>query len=455
MSLKLRLGLNQKIALSQRLRQSLSILSLSYEELLKAIQQELLENPFLSEVKSPKGFDSSNFQMPLPRTNHNKTGPVSQVFSAELLSEPESLRSYILKQVDMSFFPKEVKAVMLCLISYLDDRAYLNLDIEELSKREKIPLFLVEQSLKALQSLEPVGLGGRDLKECLLIQLRHKKEDTKQAQQIVQHHLQNIKEKKFRAIAYDLNISLEDCMKYCRMIQSLEPFPGRNFSPQPTTFIRPDIYIYKQNSTYYVTLNQEEFPRLRVSSEYRRSIKRSGQFKPQEQKYFRDKIISAHWFLYSVKQRQEKIKKIAYYLIHNQRDFLEKGSAHLKPLRMQDMAEALSVHVSTISRAVYNKYAWTPQGMVDLRSFFQKGLKTENGAFVSKQKIKQAIKQWVKEEKPSQPLSDKQLKDKVYEKFHICLLRRSVSLYRSSMGIPPIRVRRLGYSHSLDHSPAS
>ena len=454
MPLKLSLSFNQKLTISHRMQQSLSVLSLSHEELNQAIQQELLENPLLETMESmdsspseTNNFEISRFRMyDSLEASYKKDKKYSQAFAEDLLSEPVSLKSYVLKQVEMSFFPRKVKVLLPLLISYLDDRAYLDLDIEELAEKEKIPFRLLQESLQALQSLEPIGLGGRNLKECLLIQLRHRKEGTKNTGLIVKHHLQNIKEKKYKAIAYDLNISLEETIKLCKVIQSLEPNPARNFSSQPTVFIRPDLYIYKQGQNYHVILNKENTPELKFSYRYASFIKSRGQLKPQEKKYLSEKTTSAHWFIRAIQQRQEKIRKMAYYLIERQREFFEKGSSYLKPLKMQDLADEMAVHVSTISRAVNNKYAYTPQGMVSLKCFFQKGLMTEKGDFVSIARIKEFVRKWIKEENPNNPLSDGQIRDKVYDCFHVHLLRRSISQYRSSMNIPPIRTRKL---HSL------
>ena len=456
MSLKLIYKLNQKFIMSQRMQQSLSVLSLSHDDLNKAIQEELMENPLLEAIDSKDSLSSEkkaaeiiNFRMfDSLEPSYKKIKTSSQSFMEDFLTEPVSLESHILKQVEMSFFSKKVKIILPFLISYLDDRAYLNLDLEELSKTEKIPLSLLKESLTALQSLEPIGLGGRNLEECLLIQLRHKKKDTKNTCLIVKNHLQNLKEKKYRAIAYDLNISLEETMKLCKVIQSLDPYPARNFSSQPTVFIRPDLYIYKQGEDYRVILNQENIPELRFSHDYAKHIKKTGKLKSQEKQYLTEKTQSAHWFIRAIQQRQEKIKKIAYYLIEYQKDFFEKGPSYLHPLRMQDLADQISVHVSTISRAVNNKYAYTTQGIVSLRSFFPKGLMTKTGDCISIKRIKESIKEWIRDEDSRDPLSDGQIRDKVYEKFHVYLLRRSISQYRSSMDIPPLQTRKLIFSNS-------
>lgn len=450
MPLKLNLGLKQKLTMTHRMQQSLSLLSLSHEELNQAIQQELLENPLLEAVEpedsDKKNLGNFNFRMhdsleaDFKKHKKSSPGPVE-----DQIKEPVSLKSHVLKQAEMSFFPKKIKMTLPLLISYLDERGYLDLDIRDLSKREGFPLGLLEESLKALQSLEPAGIGGRNLKECLLIQLRHKKGEHKKANLIVEQHLQNIRKKKYKLIAYDLNISIQESLRLCRLIQSLEPIPARNFSSQPTVFIRPDLYIYKHQGDYHVIFNKEDLPGLRFSSQYVKSIRGSGKLKPMERKYLNEKTSAAHWFIRAIRQRQEKIKKIASYIIEQQRDFLEKGETFLKPLKMQDLAYQLDVHVSTISRALQGKYAHTPQGIVALKSFFQKGLMTETGSFVAISQIKSAIKKWIAEENPKQPLSDRDIRDKIYEVFNIQLLRRSVSQYRDSMDIPSIRTRQLHF----------
>lgn len=456
MSLKLECRFNQKLTITHRMQQSLSVLSLSHEELNQAIQQELLDNPLLEAVEPKDTFPSEtkkteffNFRMyDSLESPYTKGKDHSKGLMEDFLSEPISLKSHVLKQAELSFFPRKIKNILPFLISYLDERAYLNLDLEELAEKEKISLSLLKEALAALQSLEPIGLGGRNLKECLLIQLRYKKEDTTKASFIVKNHLTNMKDKKYTTIAHDLNISFEETVKLCKLIQSLEPNPARNFSSQPTVFVRPDLYIYKQNQDYHVILNKESIPELKFSYKYAKSIKSTGNLKPEEKKYLNEKTASAHWFIRAIQQRQEKIKKIAYYIIEYQKDFFEKGKSYLNPLKMQDLADEMAVHVSTISRAVSNKYAHTPQGLVALKCFFQKGLMTEKGSFISIARIKESIKKWIEEEEPNNPLSDGQIRDKVYKEFNTYLLRRSISQYRSALDIPPLRVRKLNFLSS-------
>ena len=450
MALKLSLGLKQKMAMSQRLQQSLSVLSLSHEELNQAIQEELLENPLLETQDRPALGSSSEKNEEIHHfrafdffePDYRRAKKINKEINKEpFVKQALELKSYIEQQVETYCFPKNIKIILSFLISSLDERGYLDLNLEELSHTENIPLPFLQKALKILQSLEPAGLAARSLEECLLIQLKQKKQDSREAGLIVNQHLQNIKNKKFKVIAYDLNISLDKTLKICQQIQSLEPHPGRNFVSQPTCFPQPDLYIYKQGSDYRVVLNRELFPELKFSHKYAKFVKEARKLSDSEKKYLSDKSSSARCFIRSIQQRQETIKKIAYKLIQYQREFFEKGPSYLQALKMQDLADQIAVHVSTISRAVHNKYVHTPQGMFPLKSFFQKGLINQAGVMICKSKIKKSIKQWIQDEDSSKPLSDAQISERLYKVFHIHVQKRSVSQYRSSMGIPPIKIR--------------
>jgi len=389
MSLKLNFGLTQKITMSHKMQQALSVLSLSHEELQQAIQNELLENPLLEAVdpfhseKTNEGI--LNFRMyDYLESDFRKSQSFCEDFTNDFANNQTlSFKDSILKQVEEAFFSKKVKTILPFLISCLDERGYLNLDIKDLSKKENIPLNLLEKSLKALQSLEPLGVGSRNLQECLLIQLRHKNKETKTIRLIVQNHLENIKEKKYKAIAYDLDISLEKTLQFCKLILSLNPHPAQNFSTQPTVFVRADFYIYKHHKDYHVVFNTENIPVLKFSKQYAQSIRKMGNLKAKEKKYLTEKSYSALWFIRAIQQRQKKIKQIAYYLVEHQKEFFEKGFSYLQPLKMKNLAKTLGVHASTISRAIHNKYVYTPQGILSLKSFFQKGLVTKEGDFIS------------------------------------------------------------------------
>ncbi|MDE0091913.1 MAG: RNA polymerase factor sigma-54 [Oligoflexia bacterium] len=448
--MKLSLNLSQKLAISQRLQQSLSILSLSNEELDELIQKELLENPFLEREESFFLKDSQKFRM--YDSLEADTRPVKKTTEGNHLTDfpakEETLKEYVLKQVQQSFFSKEIKKILRLLISYLDERAYLRVNMDELSKQEDIPKSLMNKALKALQSFEPVGLGARSLEECLILQLRQKKEPQPKAELIARYYLSALRDRKYPYIAGELNLSLEKTKRLCQIIEKLQPNPAVNFSSEPTLFVRPDLYIYKQGESYHVIFNTENLTPVRFSHDYLRAVERSGKLRAQERKYLKNKTTEARFFIHAIHQRQEQMKKIAYYIIGHQWEFFEKGKTGLRALTMMDLAEKMSVHVSTISRTVSNKYVHTPHGLMALKTFFVKGAWTLSGERVSVEAIKRHIKKWVLEENPERPLSDEQIKSRISECFQVAVTRRRVAQYRLEMSLPSARLRKLQFLHS-------
>ena len=408
------------------------------------IQKELLENPFLEKEEGFLLKESSKFRMYdfLESDFRKKTNFKGEEGSKDFSEREETLKSHALNQVQQSFFSAKLKEVLNLLISHLDERAYLRLDLKELSKKEKIPQPLMASALKTLQSFEPAGLGARNLQECLALQLRRKKADPR-AETIARYYLSALKDKKYPYIAGELDLPLEETKQLCREIEKLQPNPAVNFSSEPTFFVRPDLYIYKQGHEYHVIFNTENLSSVRFSQSYLKAVKQSGKLNFQDKKYLRNKTKEARVFVQAIQQRQEQIKKIVYYLIEYQSAFFEKGPAGLKPLTMSDVAEKMSVHVSTISRTVHNKHAHTPHGLIALKSFFVKGAWTSKGGKVSLDLIKKGIRKWLSEEDPKKPLSDKQIKEKVSASFHVDLSRRRIAQYRQEMQIEPLRARKL------------
>ena len=442
--MKLSLNLSQKLILSQRLQQSLSILSLSNEELEDLIQKELLENPFLEKEEAFFLKDSSKFRMyDFLESDFRKKSSFKGEEGVKDFSEGEdTLKNHALKQVQQSFYSAKLKEVLNLLISHLDEKAYLRLNLKELSKN--IPQPLIASALKALQSFEPAGIGARSLEECLALQLRRKKAGPK-AEAIARYYLKALKDKKYPYIAGELDLPLEETKQLCREIEKLQPNPAVNFSSEPTFFVRPDLYIYKQGAEYHVIFNTENLSPVRFSQSYLKAVKQSGKLNSQDKKYLRNKTKDARTFVQAIQQRQEQIKKIAYYIIEHQSSFFEEGPAGLKPLTMSDVAAKMSVHVSTVSRTVNNKYAHTPHGLIALKSFFVKGAWTNRGEKVSLNLIKKGIKKWISEEDQKKPLSDEQIKERVSESFHVDLGRRRIAQYRQDLQIESPRARKRKY----------
>ncbi len=461
LSLKAQLKLNQKLSITTQLQQSIKLLSLNHQEMKNKIQEELLENPVLQteedshqeELSSLSNEDrlqedikslqewaevskGSSYQS-LSREKKNSENTFEQ-----FLSEPITLESHLLWQTQISRISEESKSLLVILIFDLDERGYLKSSLEELSQRENIPINKLEIALKILQSMDPLGIGARDIRECLLIQARHLEEDTKDMVLTIKNHLEDLKNKNYQAISSCLNISIEEVLDICKIIQSMEPIPAQNFSFQPTEYITPDIYLYKEGNEYKVLLNEEGFPHLRIDNHYKKMLNKFSSHRSDMKRYIKGKVQAGDWFIRSLLQRQETIRKVAESLVKHQRDFLDHGFLHLKPLILQDIAQDISVHISTVSRVTSNKYIYTPQGLIPLKYFFNTGVLNSMGESISIPVIKYRIKQWVEEEDIKKPLSDRDIVEKLFKGLHLSLSRRTVAQYRDSIGIPPVNKRK-------------
>jgi len=435
--MNLKQQLLQKMTISQSMQQSLNLLSLSNEELLETIQEESLENPML-ELEQPLSFQTySSF-----RENNN------EFFAQDHISQPETLKSFLLKQKDQSFYSEEIKKLVEVLISYLDERAYLRANIEELAFKNKTTIQKVLEALRVLQSFEPYGTGARNLEECLFIQIRQKNIKEPHLKELILNHLELLKEKKYPYLARELGVEITEVKRLVKILKKLQPNPAFNFSSEPTVFVRPDIYIYRQKAGFQVLLNKENLPSLRVSSFYKSYLKQKNSLKCEEKKYLQNKKKVADFLIHSLHQREERIKQISFFIAKHQQDFFLKGFDFLKPLKMIDLAEELKIHSSTVSRTVNNKYAHTPQGTIALRDFFVKAIRSPFVGSPSIIKITESIKKWIEEEDPKNPLSDETLKVRLEKTFKLNLTRRRVSQYRISLNFPKSRIRKLNFLYS-------
>lgn len=443
--MKLTLAKVQKLSMSQQMKLSASLLALSQQELMEAIEKELLENPLL-EIKEKESLDlenkgslhSYNFLEPVLDNSQNEK---QKNFSLEeFATQPEDLKSLLLKQKEQSFYPAVVKEDIELIISYLDEQGYLRFELDDLAVKNKISSERLLRALFALQSFEPYGVGARSLEECLLIQIRQKKIKNQKLKKLVIGYLECIKNKRFSYIAKELNISMKEVKNLCHFLEDLNPNPAVNFSSQPTVFLQPDIFIYKSNGDYHIEFNRNTLPQLSFSKEYLNQIKKSRKLSLNEKKYLKQKQISAKFFIYSLSQRQILIKKIALFIVRHQIDFFEKGPLFLKTLKMTDLAESLGVHVSTVSRVASKKVAYTPHGLFPLRSFFLKGAGWGLDSKVPVEQIKDSIKKWVAEE--TDLLSDEDLRKRIKESFNLSLSRRRIAQYRESLNIPTPRIRK-------------
>ena len=451
-SLKHGMKFSQRLAMTVQLQQSIRLLTLPCQELKDTIQKELMENPLLETKENdndnvpevPEREDWKDQMVATSLYSFQQKKSLSAPFET-YTAEKVSLKSHLLWQAQMDSFSEREKSILFLLISHLNDEGYLNISLEELkevSVFKTLPLREFEQALRRLQSMDPPGVGARNLRECLLVQARFMEEDTKDMELLIQNHLHNLEKKNYRAIASDLKISLEEVRDLAQIISSMDPTPARNFFHSPSVYITPDVYIYRDGGDYKVAVNDEGMPALQLSSRAREWLKNSGRRGEDVKRYVKERTQAGQWFIRSLIQRYETIQKVTESLVRHQREFLDQGITALRPLVLQDIANDVNVHISTVSRVTSNKYAYTPRGVIPLKRFFSVGIRDIRGQAVPVELIKIRIRKLISEESSIRPLSDSQLTENIQGELGVILNRRTVAQYRDSMEILPAGRRK-------------
>jgi RNA polymerase sigma-54 factor len=300
---------------------------------------------------------------------------------------------------------------------------------------------MVERVLRKIQQFDPVGVAARDLKECLLIQLEQISVRDPVAERIVSEHLSLLKNRNHPAIAKRLGVSLDEVNHAAFLISKLDPKPGKAFGGEVIQEIIPDVYVYKVEGEYVIYLNDEGIPRLKVNALYRNILTDSRVAPEGDRKYIQDKLRSALWLIRSIHQRQRTIYKVAKSIVTFQRDFLDKGIQFLKPLVLRDVAEDIQMHESTISRVTHNKYVHTPQGIYELKFFFNAGITSTEGETLASESVKSLLREIIAKEDPKKPYSDEKLVQ-ILKGMNIHIARRTISKYRELMRILSSNERR-------------
>ncbi len=285
-----------------------------------------------------------------------------------------------------------------------------------------------------------MGVAARDLRECLLIQIDSLGFENKLVRTLVSDHLHQIELHNYRAMAKATGASVQEVVEAIDIITSLEPRPGRQYNSDDTHYIVPDIYVYKVDDEYVISMNDDGIPNLRINSYYKEAIK-EGSGGAEAKNFIQDKLKSALWLMKSIHQRKKTIYKVTESIVRFQKDFLDHGISHLKPLILRNVAEDVNMHESTISRVTTNKYVHTPQGIYELKFFFSSGLPGKSGSEVATQSVKDRIKQLIAGEDPCKPYSDKQIVE-ILAKDNIKIARRTVAKYRDMLGILPSNRRK-------------
>ncbi len=473
-----RLSLQQILA--PQLQQSLHLLQVSTLELQSLVQEELQQNPLLEDVPKDepqveierssedtaakeKDADAAakeeldfkeEFEV-LSKLDEEWREYFSQTssfgkFSREQeeqrqhffdsLTEEESLQQHLIEQLTFLNLEESERKIAELIVGTINDDGYLLTPIEEMAVSSGVSLDQLETALDLVQSFHPVGVGARNLQECLLIQLDRLGKSEGIEASLVQKHLEDLGRRRYPEIARALGVSPQEVQKLADFISTLEPKPGRMFSSEQHQYVSADVVIQKVNGDYVVVLNNDQIPHLRISNAYK-ELMANPEKAAEAKDYIRDKIRAGKFLIKSIHQRQQTIGNIAKVIVDRQHEFLEKGVSCLKPLTMAQVAEEVGVHETTVSRAVANKYMQTPQGLFEMKYFFTPGFETASGAAMSNTSVKEQISQLIEREDTNKPLSDQEIVAILKEK-GIPIARRTVAKYRNELNILPSNLRK-------------
>jgi len=360
----------------------------------------------------------------------------------QFLTRPPSLAEHLEWQLHMSQIDSGICDAAICVIGNLNADGRLNATNEEMAAMEEVTEELVEQARQVVMRLDPVGCGARDVKECLLIQLEVRGESERLAAKLISEHFSDLQQHKLPHLSKQIGIDVDTLLNELQFIRTLDPYPGRRYSSEEPILISPEIYIEKldeNDDDYIIYFADDGSPRLRVSAQYQQMLSQS--VSNETKSFIREKMRSAVDLLRNIEHRRQTIYKVVESIVQRQKDFLDHGVQHLKPMMLKDIAEDIGMHLSTVSRVVNRKYAHTPQGVIELRRFFTEGMLNEDGEEVSTRIIKLRIKKLIEEEDSHNPITDDQVV-KILAKDGIKLSRRTVAKYRDQMQIPGSRERR-------------
>src|SRR5881396_261806 len=457
--------------LSPQLQQSLLILQTPLLELRNLVQQEMETNPVLEELPEDSSANErseaeasadDNFRdefeklasldeewrdymaqsasSSLDGRRGSKEADEKRQFLFDSIPVQETLQQNLIAQLNQTVLSADDRKVAELIIGNIDEDGFLRSTPEEMALNSGIPQDDFERILGLIQTFYPAGVGARDLRECLLIQLRRQGKEHSLECRVVSEHMEELAKHRFPEIARRMAISVEEVQKAADNIARLNPRPGQVFAAAPQNYVLPDVVVEKVDGDYQIILNNEQIPHLRISNIYKDIIAQDNNGADVKD-YIRDKIRSGKFLIRSIHQRQQTISNIAHQIVSRQRDFFEHGPSHLKPMTMGDIANAIGVHETTVSRAVSGKYMASPQGIFEMKYFFTPGYQTDTGESLSNTSVKEAILDLVKHEDGNAPLSDKQIVEILNER-GIPIARRTVAKYRDELDILPSNMRR-------------
>ncbi|MFN8791053.1 MAG: RNA polymerase factor sigma-54 [Bdellovibrionales bacterium] len=477
MALRQSLNLSQNLVITPQLQQAIKLLQMSRLELESAVRSELEENPILeetvdlkeedlkrtkeaaTEVEGPAESQDPNTQDPRRQDEfewesyfeQNQKPPKDfssgneEIMNYEnVMTTTQSLNDYLSWQIKMNGFSEHEERAAEGLLAYMDEDGYIKTPLEQIAQDENLPLEDLEDALSLIQEFDPPGVGARDLKECLLIQARHLEEDTTDLVTILQNHIKDLEKRNYEAISKAIGKEVREVVEICKIIYAMEPKPGRAYHENDTHYVTPDVYVYKVGDDFVVSLNEDGLPRLKISNFYKNMLKGGGANK-QEQEYIQEKLKSAVWLIKSIHQRQRTIYRVSEAIVKRQKEFFEKGAGFLKPMVLRDIAGDIGMHESTVSRVTTAKYMHTPQGIYELKYFFNSGINaTDGGDALASESVKLKIKDLISKEDPKNPFSDQKIAE-LLKKDGVDIARRTVAKYREMLRLLPSSQRKKVY----------
>jgi RNA polymerase sigma-54 factor len=468
--------LTQQLVMTPQLQQAIKLLQLSRLELAEMIQQEMEQNPALEESVIDELSDKNITALENKTGSPEKESPVKEITIEEKIrtdtnwenyineynstgrvhtesenteapnyeaftSEKKTLKDHLQWQLRLHELTEEETKIGHTIIGNLNRDGYLCIEVEEIAQACDAKIEQIEDVLSVLQTFDPPGVCARNLCETLLIQVQQLGIENPIITQIIKYHLKNLENRNSKKIAKALKISTDDVRAAVKIIQYLEPKPGRKFSTEEPAYITPDIYVYKDGDGFKIVMNDDGMPKLKINRFYKDAIANGRKISKEAKNYLNEKMQSASWLIKSIHQRQKTIYLVMESILKFQKEFFEHGIAYLKPLILKDIAEDIEMHESTISRVTTNKYAYTPQGIFELKYFFNSSIERTGGESMASASVKDKIRLMIENEDHESPLSDEKLSS-ILQDANIQIARRTVAKYRKVLNILPSNKRK-------------
>jgi RNA polymerase sigma-54 factor len=472
MAMEMKMNLNQKMSqklvMTPMLQQAIKLLPLARLELAQLVRQEIIENPVLEELleeekeKDGNQEESGPKEDITPEAEQDTTSQDQEIdwdsyfqdnidrgMSIESYAEKPSIEAtykkeatladHLMWQLDMTVDSETDRFIGSCIIGNIQNDGYLCADLQEIITISQSDEENVLRVLKFIQGFEPTGVASRSLKECLMIQAQALSDKNPYVEVLIENYLERLEDRYLQKVSSELKISLDAVLEALETIKGFCPKPGLLFSSEGVDYVVPDLVVFKTDEGYDVSLNDEGVPNLQISSYYHNLLKTTKEGQTKE--YLEDKYRSALWLIKSIDQRRQTIYKVGKSIVKLQKDFLDDGLSYLQPMVLKDVAKDIEMHESTVSRITTNKYIDTPQGVFELKFFFHSGINSYMGNSMSSIRVKNMIKEIIKEEDQNSPLTDDQMVEALMIK-NVKIARRTITKYRKELNIPPASKRK-------------